>query len=150
MELFTLFVIEIPRGSSCHFHRIKVVYTQLGNSESLYFCGLVIPCNLSFITGPLSLFSRVIISTLTIPSKTGLVLLRKDWRKWRKVTCLLQSYTWRLQFSKSPTMPRYSLLCLFLAEEKGTPSSMEWWNDFWAQTSASHDWVKHWILRVMN
>lgn len=143
MWLFTPFVIEIPRGSSCHFHRTKVVYTQLENSESLYFSRLVSPWNLSFITGPLSLFSRVIISTLTIPSKTGLVLLRKGWKKWRKVTCLLQSYTWRLQFSRSPTMPRYSLLCLLLAEEKGTPFSMEWWNDFWAPTFASHGWLKH-------
>lgn len=37
MWLFTLFVIEIPRGSLCHFHRTKVVYIQLENGESLHF-----------------------------------------------------------------------------------------------------------------
>lgn len=62
-----------------------------------------------FIMGSLSLFSRVIISILKIPSKTGLVLLRKDWKKWKKVTCQLQSYTWRLLFYRNPTMQRYSV-----------------------------------------
>lgn len=137
-------------GQLVPFPQNKGCLHPVGKWWVIAFFRLVIPCNLSFIMGPLSLFSRVIISTLRIPSKTGLVLLRKDWKKWKKVTCLLRSYTWRLQFCRSPTMQRYSLLCLVLAKEKGTPVSMEWWNEFWAQAFASHDWLKHWILRVMN
>ena len=103
-----------------------------------------------FIMDPLSLFSRVIISILRIPSKTGLVLLRKDWKKWKKVTCQLQSYTWRLLSYKNPMMQRYSLVCLLLIKEKGTPFSMQWWNSFGAQTLASHDWQTDWMLTVVS
>lgn len=139
-----------PTGGACAISTEQRLFTPFGKQWVTAFFRLVIPCNLPFTTGPLSLCSRVIISTLTIPSKTGLVLLRKDWKKWKKVTCLLQSCTWRLQFSRSPTMLRYSLLCLLLAKGKGAPCSREWGNDFWAQTCARHDWLKHWILRVMS
>lgn len=105
------------------------------------FTDLPFLATVCFITGPLSLFCRVIISILRIPSKTGLVLLRKDWKKWKKVTCQLQSYTWRLLFYRNPTMQRYSLM-LLLIKKKGTPFSTQWWNDFKAQTFVSHNWLK--------
>lgn len=117
--LFTLLSLKFHGGAHTVFTETMFTSSWKTVSHSILLsCCSLLHC---FIMGPLSPFSRVIISILRIPSKTGLVLLRKDWKKWKKVTCQLQSYTWRLLFCKNPMMQRYLLVGLLLIKEKWFP-----------------------------